>query len=1513
MHLYTGNFIVRCKSLRAFLSAGFMVFCMLSAQAKVYYFSSTGNDANTSTQAQNAATPWRTITKLNSIFNTLVAGDSVLFKRGDLFYGTINVTNSGAFKKHIVITAYGSGANPVVTGFTAVSATSWTSVGSGIYQASVTAGTANLNMVAVNGQPQQIGRYPNADASNGGYLSYESFNDTLSITDNELTSAINWTGAEVVIRKKLWVLDRCKITSHTGNIIYYSNFNNPSSYDCTNNYGYFIQKDVRTLDQQGEWYFDPARKLLNIYFGANVPSSYSVKAATADALVNINFERYITISNIAFEGANSYGIYARTPDFINVQDCSFTNIGGMGIYMENASGIVIQNVSTYNLLSGAIRMSCFSDSNIAIQNCTVKKTGVIRGMGLNGANSYKGISVDVATNVLIENNKVDSTGYVGIEFDGSNALVKNNVVNYFGFNKDDGGGIYTWVPQGNNTDVYYTNRVISSNIVMNGIGAPDGRSSTAAYVSGIYLDGQIMNVDVINNTIFNIGKNGIHCNNPTNINITGNTCFNTLNAVSFMRWPWGTISNLKIKNNIFYPKFNTQRNLYYTNAALNEPVPTTIQSVLQSLGDIDSNYHSRGNEVGFTYEVYSTSGGATVPLSPQSLNGWRAFSNNDINSKKPFREAPGYLLRSVIGNNLFANGSFTSNANGVTVYGTNASANWDNTNKIAGGGLKVEFASPVANRYVLLYASVGAVTAAKNYVLRFSTLGTTANGIIRIYLRKTVSPYTALTPVQIKVFDTTVKKHEVLFAAPSTDAGASFVIEIEQNSGTTYIDNIEFYEADALVYNLDDYLRFEYNAGSTPQTINLGANYVGVDAAYYTGTITLEPFSAKILIKDTAVLRQPLSARTVSSGISCFGGTATITVTAAGGIPPYTGTGTFNVTAGTYTYTVQDLRGVTASATVAVTQPAAPLAATVSTGNIYIFGGVTSVSVSATGGTPPYNGILTYTNVFAGTYTYDVKDARGCVASVTITIKQPLPLKAIASVSAISCYGGSTAVILKATGGIPPYTGTGVFNNVIAGTYTYTVRDAAGAVNTVSVTVTQPLAPLLAAATAGTIATFGGTTAVSINATGGTAPYIGTGVISNVSAGTYTYTVTDAKGCLATTTVTIASPASILTVAATNPVIKCYDGTAMLTVTAAGGLPPYTGTGNYTVNAGKGAMKIVFPVSIANSYTLVYYTVGSVSASKKYALRFSTLGTTANGSLRVSLRQTFSPLSALTAKQLAAYGTTRVEHEFIFTAPTTEAAASFLIEIPQTSGTTYIDNIAFFELGATNNLIGTNMYPFGGFENDLNNVFYYSSNNNQLVTLDTTRKISAVNYFTVTDAANNTATAAVKTSQPSAALQVNASAGAITATNTSTTVTVTATGGTAPYIGTGSFANVAAGVHTYTVTDANGCVALKTITLTPTVGRAFFTAGRMVVREKKELDMIIYPNPSVAAFELVLKGGTNERTLVTVTTADGKIVFAASGNPQQPVSFGQHFATGLYIVKLVQGNVIRTLRAVKIK
>ena len=106
-------------------------------------------------------------------------------------------------------------------------------------------------MVALDNQVRAMGRYPNTDAPDGGYLTYNAHSGKTSITDNGgLAAGIDWTGAHAVVHPQRWVLDHTTIASQVGRTL---TFATPISIEPVNNYGYFIQNDMRTHDKPGEW------------------------------------------------------------------------------------------------------------------------------------------------------------------------------------------------------------------------------------------------------------------------------------------------------------------------------------------------------------------------------------------------------------------------------------------------------------------------------------------------------------------------------------------------------------------------------------------------------------------------------------------------------------------------------------------------------------------------------------------------------------------------------------------------------------------------------------------------------------------------------------------------------------------------------------------------------------------------------------------------------------------------------------------------------------------------------------------------------------------------------------------------------------------------------------------------------------------------------------------------------------------------------------------------------------
>jgi hypothetical protein len=77
----------------------------------VYYIDATsGDDANAGT---NQTAAWKTLAKVNS--SSYVPGDVIAFQRGETFTGSAKILNAGVSTNPITITAYGDGAQPILT------------------------------------------------------------------------------------------------------------------------------------------------------------------------------------------------------------------------------------------------------------------------------------------------------------------------------------------------------------------------------------------------------------------------------------------------------------------------------------------------------------------------------------------------------------------------------------------------------------------------------------------------------------------------------------------------------------------------------------------------------------------------------------------------------------------------------------------------------------------------------------------------------------------------------------------------------------------------------------------------------------------------------------------------------------------------------------------------------------------------------------------------------------------------------------------------------------------------------------------------------------------------------------------------------------------------------------------------------------------------------------------------------------------------------------------------------
>jgi len=401
--------------------------------------------------------------------------------------------------------------------------------------------------------------------------------------------------------------------------------------------------------------------------------------------------------------------------------------------------------------------------------------------------------------------------------------------------------------------------------------------------------------------------------------------------------------------------------------------------------------------------------------------------------------------------------------------------------------------------------------------------------------------------------------------------------------------------------------------GTAPYTFNWGGGITTEDrasliAGVYTCTVTdingcIATISSTVTQPATA-----LSAGTTVTNISCFGGSnGTINLTPVGGTTPYTFNWGGGVTtedrtslvAGVYTCTVTDVNTCTISTSATITQPATALTASTTVTNVSCFGGSNGViNLTPSGGTTPYTfnwggGIITEdrTGLPAGVYTCTVTDVNGCFTVKTATITQPATaLTANTTVTNVLCFGSATGAInLTATGGTTPYTfnwGGGITtedrSGLPAGAYSCTVTDVNSCTATTSASVVEPSSLIANAVLSSSINCNGGSGIVTINASGGTPTYSGTGTFT-VVAGTYTYAVTDANGCVKTTTINVTQPAPLTITVSSSSSSICVGATASLTA---------TGASTYTWNPGSLTGNTV---TVSPTATTIYTATGTTS------------------------------------------------------------------------------------------------------------------------------------------------------------------------------------------------------------------------------------------------------------------------------------------------------------------------------
>lgn len=611
-----------------------------------------------------------------------------------------------------------------------------------------------------------------------------------------------------------------------------------------------------------------------------------------------------------------------------------------------------------------------------------------------------------------------------------------------------------------------------------------------------------------------------------------------------------------------------------------------------------------------------------------------------------------------------------------------------------------------------------------------------------------------------------------------------------------------------------------------------------------------------------------------SVGATGAGGTGVLTYTwtTLGAGQNFTGT----VCAGTYTVTVTDANGCTATAPATVNEPT-PLTGAV-TGTVDATCGVANGqgTVIGSGGTSPYTydigGGPQPTGIFGsllpGTYNVTITDANGCTVIVPFTIMDLSGLTAtITAQTNASCIGacdGSVTVV--GSGSTSPYTydigggpqPSGTFTGLCAGPYTVTVTDGNGCTFPVNVTITEPTA------VGGSIT---GQTDVSCNGlcdgtvdvagSGGTTPYMydigggpqASGSFTGLCAGANDVTVIDANGCTFVIPVTIIEPTALGGAITGQTDALCNgscDGT--VTIAGSGGISPYTydigggpqasgtfgglcaGAHNVTVIDANGCTFVV-PVTI-NEPTLITLTTSMTSSN--CGQMDGSVDVVATGGT-VGVDYTYEWTDALGG----VVGTTANV--------TGLGGGTYTICVTDDNGCQVCDTETITDLGGgtvtlnvTSNYNGSEVSCNGYCDGEITATMAGGTSpyTYDILGVNNTTGIfnglcSGTHTVTVTDAVGCIASAAITITDPPVVTVTTTVVHETCIGDCTGSIDVVGAGGTPPYQysidncttfqPTGLFNGLCAGTYDVCVDDANGCKAFVTVTVDP--GAAFANAA----------------------------------------------------------------------------------------
>jgi gliding motility-associated-like protein len=409
---------------------------------------------------------------------------------------------------------------------------------------------------------------------------------------------------------------------------------------------------------------------------------------------------------------------------------------------------------------------------------------------------------------------------------------------------------------------------------------------------------------------------------------------------------------------------------------------------------------------------------------------------------------------------------------------------------------------------------------------------------------------------------------------------------------------INHVKEDVTCFGADDgYINLTVSGGTLPYTYAwsngaTGKDLTGLAGGTYEVTITDARGCQQV---KQIVVNAPTAALSASPTIVdalCNGlPTGEVQLAVAGGTTPYSyqwSNGSNqrdlkNVFAGNYAVTITDAKGCSIVENYTVGEPD-ELDVTFDVTNTSCQGDSDgAIAVTTTGGTAPYNYVWSngstskdLSNIAGGTYNLTITDANGCSITRSVEVDDSKDLSVEVQKADVLCKGESTGQIyLNIAGGTGVYdiswsngSTSAVLENLPAGVYSATVADANNCSTFVTVVISEPSEELsLTLSDYKDLLCYGDDSGfMRANPQGGVAPYTylwsngaRTSQISNLKAGAYTVTVTDANGCIVQSQATINQPDKPITISSQGKLnLSCKgDNDGRIVVDVEGGTGLY--------------------------------------------------------------------------------------------------------------------------------------------------------------------------------------------------------------------------------------------------------------------------------------------------------------------------------------------------------------------